>query len=527
MANSGLTLPGALADLARVNVRYLLEWHRDGILYKALSLPLAPNALSFASAAPQSVTYTLGEEPIRELSGFKRRTLELSGSAGYDARPAYRADGSISTLLGPIILIQFREFIERYQSVASTEGPQREDHSVIYPQHELIFRALDEDFHLKVEVREFSIQRSADEANLAPQWSLQLDAYQDALPPNVDLFDLAGALSVVTSAITTAADAVGAVALLTEGTNAYLRNGISGPLNALNALTNALRDTVNNITEIADIPIDILRQVSTTAGQTRSIISQIIDEVTSYDDEISAELNLLSNILGYTQDIENAAASTAVIFPQSADPTEAPPVTLATTQPLIEQPPQVISTAYRLRQGEDLLIIARRVFGDADRWPELMSLNGWLSYDANARGEPPRAGDLILVPDPQGGVQISNDLYGQDLRIIEGDLEMKSNDFSTISGAANLEQAAHHRLQSTQGASVLQRYGLPARIGSRLTTQSAGYLGAHIREQLTLDPRIEELTLVEVDDRGDHLQVALEFRARATATALSTSLRIN
>jgi hypothetical protein len=304
--SSGIQLSGALAALARVNIRYLIEWHKDGALYRAVSLPLPPNALSVSAQAPSQVTYTLGQ-PIRELGRYRQRTIELSGSAGYDARPSFTADGAITSQLGPAILIAFTRFLEEYQRTATNEGAES---------HELIFRALDEEINLKVEVSALSVERNADGANLAPEWSLSLQSYDDAAPaPEDALFDLEGALSGVTSAIQTAADAVATAQLLAEGANAYVRRGISGPLTALDKLTSAVRGTVNGLRELADIPADILRQISKTAGSLRSSVSALIDDIVTYDDELSAEWALLLDILGAAEETEIQAESTSAIIP--------------------------------------------------------------------------------------------------------------------------------------------------------------------------------------------------------------------
>jgi hypothetical protein len=82
--NSGVSLSGAFASLARINTRYLIEWHRSGVLYRSIALPLPPSALTIEQGAPSQVIYTLGDDPIREIGRYKSRSIELSGSAGYD-----------------------------------------------------------------------------------------------------------------------------------------------------------------------------------------------------------------------------------------------------------------------------------------------------------------------------------------------------------------------------------------------------------------------------------------------------------
>jgi len=541
--NTGITLPGPLASLARINARYLIEWHRGGQLYKSIALPLPPKALTISQSAPSQITYTLGERPIRELGRYRERSIELSGSAGYDARPSMTAEGAIISAFGPAILISFRQFLEEYQEAASLEGAETppatsaELISILSASanatldlHQLIFRALDEDLHLKVEVDALTIQRTADGDNLAPAWTLQLKAYDSAEKRNLTagLLDIARELSSVINALQLAADATAAAQLIAEGSNAYVRRGLAPLLSTLDQITNAARGTVEAAKELADIPIDIIRQIQHTAGRVRALVTSIIDEVVSYDDELSAEWQLLLTTLGLAEDIESAAESASVSAPYSLldalrtlDPPTFPHVAQTQLGPARVRDAVI---PYRLRLGEDLRVLANRLFRAPERWPELQSLNGWLSERHNARGILAREGDLVLLPTVgDTETQPARDQrspYGQDLFIDPktGDLQLKAQDFTTVRGSLNIEQTARHRLTTTQGETpILDGYGLPQRIGDRITPESAGYLSAHIREQLTRDPRLESVNVVEISDKGDHLSASVEFRAIAGA----------
>lgn len=537
--NTGISLGGALASFARINTRYLIEWHRAGQLYKSIALPLPPKALTISSTAPRNITYTLGDHPIRELGRYRERSIELSGSAGYDARPSITAEGAVISAFGPAILIAFRQFLEQYQEAAATEGTvteltAAELSSLLQASstggavlHQLIFRALDEDLHLKVEVDALTIQRTADGDNLAPAWTLQLTAHDDAERTET-VSNLERVLSTVTNAMQLAANATATAQLITESANAYVRRGLAPLLSTLDQLTNAARGTVEAAKELADIPIDIIRQTQRTAGRVRALVTSIIDEIVTYDDELSAEWELLLTTLGLAEDIESAAESAAVSAPWSLsdvlrvlDPPTLPHIQqLQLTPP----PPRDALTTYRLRLGEDLRVLARRLFRAPERWPELQSLNGWLSERHNARGILAREGDLVLLPtigDTESQpVRDQRSPYGQDLLIDPetGDLQLKARDFTSVRGSLNIEQAARNRLTTRQGETpILDGYGLPLRIGERITAESAGYLSAHIREQLTRDPRLESVNVIELSDKGDHLSASVEFRAIAGA----------
>ena len=534
MPDSGISLSGAFASLARINTRYLIEWHRNGHLHKSIALPLPPSALTIEQNAPKQIIYTLGDDPIREIGRYKSRSIELSGSAGYDARPSMTAEGAVISAFGPAILIAFRKFLEDYQRTASEEGTDTVYFGVPgqprLNKHQLIFRALDEDLHLKVEVDALTIQRSADGDNLAPAWTLRLTAYDSADEPPKDahLFDIEGALSGVTNAMQIAANATAAAQLVVEGTNAYIRRSIAPLLLSLDQLTNAARGTLEAAIEIADIPNDIIRQASKTAGRVYSIINKAEEEFRTYDDEMRAEWDLLLSIGGSAEEAQILADSTATTVPyllSDLDRVALPPLLpgVVQTQSGLPQPRQPVTT-YRLRLGENLQVLAHRLFRAPERSPELQLLNGWLSDRHNQRGLPAREGDLILIPaieaQPTNPTRNQRSPYGQDLMIDPktGDLEMRGRDFTLIRGSRNIEQAARHRLTTTQGETpILDGYGLPQRIGERVTVESAGFLSAHIREQLTRDPRLESVNVIELEDKGDHLSASVEFRAIAGA----------
>lgn len=533
--SSGVDLGrGVLASLARINTRYLLEWHQNGHLYQSIALPLPPSALTVSQKAPHQITYTLGEDPIREIGRYRKQSIELSGSSGYDARPSLTADGKIISAFGPAILIAFRQFLEKYQETTSIEGADivvKQISSSRLNKHQLIFRALDEDIHLKVEVDALTIQRSAESDNLAPSWTLQLSAYDSAKRPSKDktLFDLEGALSGVTTAIQAAANVTASAQLIVEGANAYLRRSLEPLLLSLDQLTNAARGTVEGLREIADIPSDIIRQISKTCGRVIALARSVIDEVVSFDDELKAEWDLLLTIVGQAEEAQIQADSTATTSPyrlldvdRVADFPLLPNLEQVQSDLSVPREPVV---PYRLRLGEDLRVLAYRLFRIPERYTELQLLNGWLSERHNQRGLPAREGDLILLPaneiQPTNPARNRRSAFGEDLFIDvkTGDLEMKGRDFTLIRGTRNIEQAVRHRLLTKQGETpILDGYGLPERVGERVTIESAGYLGAHIREQLVRDPRLESVNVIELQDKGDHLNASIEFRAIEGAT---------
>jgi len=491
---------GVLADLARINCRYLLEWRQNGILYRALSLPLPPQSLSIHSPLPHVVTYTLGDKPVREFGRVRKRTIELNGSSGYDARIGYTRKGAVTSAIGPVLLNEFRLFLEDYQQAATNEGVK----------HTLTFRALDEDYHLLVEPSDITVSRDAGQNHFDHAWSLMLEAY-DTTEQDRPFNDLQNQIDFFTSAVQQIADYVAVAGAVVNGSNQFARLFLA-PLDALQNITGALNEISEGIQSILDIPSDLLNGLSNAALDIRTTGTRLIDDISRFPDSLAQSFRRLQQIVGLAENIQHLADAAQIDGPRLQNQLSftAPP-------PVIEQTTQQISrasTVYRLRLGEDLRTLARRIFGNAEQWTEIRNLNGWLDVNRLPSGRIARAGDLILIPAINEGDTSANisDLYGQDLKVSEGELQIEGNDLVIVNGHRNLEQATRHRLLAINGETpILENYGLPDQIGRRVTAESAGLLAAYIQEQLVKDPRIEAVPVIEVLDTGDQIKAKLEI----------------
>jgi len=519
---------GFIADLVRVNVRYVLEWRRNGEIHRAIGLPLPPQALRISQDTPALITHTIGGGVIRELSPSYIKTITLDGSAGYDARSAYNREGAFIFANGPAILNEFRAFLELYQDAAHdapTDYAQRANISAgLIHQNELVFRALDEDTHARVEVESLAISRDAQSTHTAPAWSLTLKAY-DTAPTYARPFDAyQSALESLTNAINQAAAAVALVGAALEGFNTLGRLALA-PLEALANISRAALTITDAARNLVDIPSDIISRAAGAALNTRTAFTRLIDDVERFPAETGAAWEALKTaILGADEAQEQAERALGVLGrPIEPYTPEAPALTASELTPDLEET-SAGSTAsaaelYRLRLGEDLMHLARRLYGDATRWTELAELNGWLDAFTLPNGRTARAGDPLLIP-TELEPQAARSSLGKDLALDNsGDLILSGADLKTISGPRNLSQALRLRVQTTRGELThAPTYGLPRLIGRKLTASSAGYISAHIREQLTLDPRIERLSRLELTDIDNGLNIDAE--AIATTGAL-------
>ena len=501
---------GVLADLARINCRYILEHYANGKLKTAIALPLPPRAISVQQTSPQMITFSLGSEPIREISRYKRRVISLRGSAGYDARVGYNRDGAITFQAGAVILREFRAFLENYQQEA-----ERNAQSVTgKPINELVFRALDEDYHLRVEVASFEINRDAEGAHFAPDWNLELTAYGEA--EEVRAF---GKLQDALDSVKAQIDRVNAgLALATVAIDGALgvANLVLSPLDNLRASALALSAIGDSLSDVLGLPSDVVGRVGNVAQSLRTTTTRLIRDAEQFPDALGSRYDALKKALFGAEEVQSAAEALATVAPYQAGEVELSSSRSAVVSSQERTPSRGRVSAYRLRLGESLHTLALRVYGDADRWTEIARLNGWIDPFRLASGRIATAGDLVLLPQPLGDDVSAVDAFGEDLRLTEeGDLLLtEEGDLATISGPPNLEQAVRLRISAELGETIiLEDYGIPAMIGRRLAAGSAGYLAAHLRGQLVRDRRILSLPMVEVRDEGDRLHAYIQMRA--------------
>jgi hypothetical protein len=506
---------GVLADLARVNIKYLLEWHKNGSLYTSIALPLPPSAISIQQTAPVEIMYSITGKPIRQLGEYKRKFISIEGSSGYQARRGFDKNGAIIFEQGSIILEQFKLFLAEYQEVVSKSSKN------LFPiKDELIFRALDENYHLYVEVQDFTYQRDSQSAHFSTDWTLSLSAYADA--EKTSLFPkLEENLNTVKAVISDFNSGLAFVSSVIEGARG-LADSVLTTFDSLKNSALALNDVFQGINSILDLPSDVVGKVAQTAQSFRTVINREIRKIEDLGESYSAKYNALKTALLGAEDLDFTVSSLSVFVPFEEDNLDS--FSLYTTQnnyltSYSSTPIRNDVSIYRLNEGEDLRVLARRFFGDAERWPELASINGWISFNRLSNGRFLQSGDIVLLPvlDTTNQTNI-NDIFGLDLYLKEGDVVFAEDDLRTISGIPNLEQGITLRLQAiSEETPIFESYGLPILTGRRLTPSFSGYLGSYVRNQLSRDLRVLEVVQIDVVDKGDNLDIYLKFTSNDTA----------
>ena len=104
----------------------------------------------------------------------------------------------------------------------------------------------------------------------------------------------------------------------------------------------------------------------------------------------------------------------------------------------------------------------------------------------------------------------SNDNYGKDIKIENGDIAILNGDFATVGSTDNLNQAIQNRLQTALDSRIrLNAYGIAASIGN--TTEIESYLLTSIYNTVMQDPRIKSIESLSYVGNGDQLEIDLKY----------------
>ena len=537
-------LPGRLADLVRVPIDYVLEVHVNGKLHKGLStsLPNTPSNTRIVWAFPTSTEPTLGEVPIREHSSPRYGTLSFSGKSGRQARSGYDRKGNVIFKGGPEVLREFNEFIRAYQTKAADRSRSKTVGREIDEGVVLVFRDLREDIHVKVEIEDWQYSQDIGSTRHSYDWSITFRAWGSAtrkVPTSI----LAPLDSWAAKAQEAIADvnAVGALA-----SNALINargdlDALRGPLQELQRTGQIAAQIARGAGGIARFPKDVLSDMAAIA---ESFAAAWRETVTVGDDfrrdyidggatkDFTDRLRRIGWLTETASQNATAVAGAYGVGPNHRRSWSIGQLDVGSILPRFSWrvpprrgPSTTTATVYALRPGDTLRSIAANVYGSATRWVDIAYYNGFPDAYTDAVGFPLRPGVSVLLPgvgETDGGVfesiEAADDLFGCDLYLdpTTGDLVFEDDDVRTVRGVLNFQLALARRLTTSQGeARLYPGYGLPVAPGDATSPRMAGYVAAHVRDQLLSDVRVSDVTDLSVVDGGDRLDIRVQVQPTA------------
>ncbi len=176
------------------------------------------------------------------------------------------------------------------------------------------------------------------------------------------------------------------------------------------------------------------------------------------------------------------------------------------------------------RVGDSPQKIALRELGDTGRWYEIVNLNGllppYLTDDKDLVSDTVMlSGDVIKVPSNNPIVSAEtelNDIFGTDIKLENGLIEVENGDMKTVSGVKNLVQALQHKVITEPGELLFYPlYGCDAHslIGASSGPVNALIARGFVARAIKSDRRVNNINKSTVTVQGDSIAVEIEAEA--------------
>jgi hypothetical protein len=530
---------------------YLLELVRgpDERLERAF---LLPNVSSYEHAPEPAVDVTWSirtgrkARPVKQSSGYVEERITIQGLSGIEERERFLLDlrqGSYETSTtadGVAYFEAFLAFLREYEEEAALYRGAVSRNRAKAPQ--LIFRALKEGLSWYVDQVKPIAARRVGSSRMSYEYSLSLITEgvaearnfndlvanpREALPraEAAAMTALKAANAQAASATTVANGAVVAATAAPMESFKRVMGRIPGYLAQFRAPLDAYARQVAQAVELVDeavraglgFPRDVAANLRGFADRALSAVYRIWDGMGLVARDparlVRSEIEAVVRSVQRTLDRVLGTAG-AKLGPPG-------PMQTSTGGPMLQVVRGTLLEWVRLLPGDDLASLAERHLGDRDRWPEILDANeGMTSAIEMPDGRPVEAGVMLLVPRdgdapslrPDAladvlGVDWKWDFRRQDI-IAEGDAP---TDFVSISGRPNLRQGCLRRATTIQGrVRVFPGMGVPTRIGSNASGESASVFASQVVTQFGRDPRIRRVRTIRLSRFANVLSMKIE-----------------
>ena len=563
------------------DVRFMLEVHVPGAPVRPMVIP--PVSRYVPAYQPARVSeWTLGDRPIKQKSGFREFPISLAGTSGGAKRfPVYNRDGVATELDGRAHMVEFVEFIKRYEAEGKLyEGAVNRDPSKA---PRLVFRSMQDeatDEAWYVEITSFVPVRDTEGARTIRSFTLELlteglvsdakpepvsgpakqQAANDALDgavrniiplEEIDYYDDDGTLNLaelderdperaerarvfygkealsrfdkeIKAATVTPTDAV------TMASLAEIRDELParwaqmrGPLDDFTRVCRSAKEVAGVVRSYVRFPAVVTNSIVDAAVDAVEVLEAFADAVPLGEGRDEARKWFME---AYGS-IENARSKALAALGQAGGryvprDNQAVGGTPSDNTYGVADGRPVVSVP--LEQGETLPAFAGRVLGDPSRWEELLALNGMASPFDAPDGGPLTAGLILRAPSPQG-VQAGQEpeLFGSDLAIDDEDnlILDGTTDFARVRGEDNLTQALRRRLLAVKGSNIVfPLWGLLRLIGEGAAAGTVGLIGYETRAQMKRDNRVRAVADMRVSQTGGRFEAEFSVRTATGST---------
>lgn len=543
--------------MAKVDIRFILEWQQPGRPTRMMVLPPVSRYVP-AMAPATDREWTLGDEPVKQKMGYRELPISLAGISGYKRSRAHDANGVEIQANGIKRFEEFVKFLLEYEEEGKRkEGPFTRD---METRPRLVFRSMQDTATSEawyVEVSQFTPVRDVESARLIRAFTLDLltegmvrdvragrllgtpaqqvagnaktsAMLKDALkktPPSDGFIDSVFTTGTVEGSVSAGSDAVsegGGLASLqdfVDDTPArwqrfrlpvgdYLRTcqSVKEGAAAVRGLARFPQNIIHDLADMAQGTLDVLEAVydaipgPTNRAEAREVFIDVHQTIEAMRSNALQQLGLAG--AKYTAREDGISASPAI----------SEGVTASSGQ-------EVISA--QIQQGETLPAFAYRVLGDPARWAEIVELNDLASPFAGPDGGP-LGGLTLLVPAASGllGDRDPAVLFGVDVQMDGSDIVLDgTTDFALVRGRANLEQALTRRLLTREGQSIaFPLLGLPPLVGQPGVAGTAAYIASRLQEQMLRDGRVRKVFDVTVEQNGGRYEASFSVQTVAGDT---------